>query len=183
MRNNINKCRHTKMSALSVHGQWNYLIDISCGIKFYLHVWWIFDRVILSCKLNIQKSQMIVAFYNVKSFSAILWWEHVTSWRDNDDDVCLVQDQHGLVAFLLCYSMRQQSTGRHVPPIFYNTAVKKSNTYVSSIGDIYDIQCTSILTAGICNLHLRGTRIIPYIPSPPPPYLICTIVSKLPQIE
>ena len=90
-----------------------------------------FLTVILSCKLNIQMSQMIVAFYNVKSFSGILWWEHITSWRDNDDDVCLV-------TFLLCYSMQQQSTGRHVPPIFYNTAVRKSNTYVSSIRDIYD---------------------------------------------
>ena len=131
MRNNINKCRHTKMSTLSVDGQWNYLIDISCGNKFYLHVWWIFDRVILSCKFNIQKSQMIVAFYNVKSFSGILWWEHITFWRDNDDDVCLV-------TFLLSYSMQQQSTGRHVPPIVYNTAVRKSKTYVSSIRDIYD---------------------------------------------
>ena len=53
----------------------------------------------------------------MSNFSAISWWEQVTFWRDDDDDVHFVLDQHTWMDLYSASSLKQQSEGRHGAPL------------------------------------------------------------------
>jgi len=58
---------------------------------------------------------VIVVQCHFSNFSAISWEEQVNC-RD-DDEVCFVLDQHAGLDFYSASSLKQQSAGRHVPPL------------------------------------------------------------------
>jgi hypothetical protein len=55
----------------------------------------------------------------VSSFSAtcILWWEQINFWWNHGDDFRFLLDQHTKLEFYSASSLKQQSKGRHVPPL------------------------------------------------------------------
>jgi hypothetical protein len=43
----------------------------------------------------------------MRNISAILWWEKVTVWWDDDDEVLFVLDQHAELDFYSASSLKQ----------------------------------------------------------------------------
>jgi hypothetical protein len=54
----------------------------------------------------------------IQQFSAISWREQV-HFQWDDDEVRFVQDQHAELDFYSASSLKQQSPGRHVAPLWH----------------------------------------------------------------
>ena len=61
---------------------------------------------------------VIVVWCQFRNFSAILWWEQF-NFQWDDDEVHFVLDQHAKLDFYSASSLKQQSVGRHVAPLWH----------------------------------------------------------------
>jgi hypothetical protein len=59
----------------------------------------------------------------MSNFSAISWW--------NNDDVLIVLDQHAELDFYSASSLKQQSSGRHVAPLWEHYSDSGPNSFCS----------------------------------------------------
>ena len=68
---------------------------------------------------------------SVFNISAISWREQVNSQWD-DDEVCIVLDQHAELDFYNASSLKQQSAGRHVDPLGHISLIPSQPVFALS---------------------------------------------------
>jgi hypothetical protein len=75
---------------------------------------------------------MIVVYGQFSNFSAILWREQA-NFQWNDDDVRFALDQHAELGLYSVSSLRQQSAGRHVAPLWHIILIPSQRVYALSL--------------------------------------------------
>ena len=65
----------------------------------------------------------------MKIVQAISWREQVTYGWDDDHDVHFVLDQHAELDFYSTSSLKQQSAGRHVAPVWHNVMILSQSAF------------------------------------------------------
>jgi hypothetical protein len=65
---------------------------------------------------------------NEQFFSHIMARTSYIQW--NDDDICFVLDQHADLDFYSAISLKQQSAGRHVAPLWHIILIPSQQVFV-----------------------------------------------------